>query len=352
MDKIKVLHILKSNIYSGAENVAITIINSMKDRVEGIYLSCDGSIRDIFKENDIEFYGVNKLSVKEVRKIIKEVKPDIIHAHDFTAGIISSISVVGIPIINHLHNNAPWIQKVSVKSIVYGVSCIRYKAILTVSESVMDEFVFGKYFKNKNSVIGNPINIEKISKMADCSEKKDSADIVFLGRMTEAKNPVFFLEIVKKLKSSIPDIRVAMVGDGELRNQVEEKIKEFDLVENVILYGFQKNPYGILKAGKVLCIPSLWEGFGLVAVEAFALGKPVVASNVGGLKNIVNETCGKLCVDADDYIKELELLLKDEKRYKEKSGKARIRAEELDNILEYINKLYNVYNHNLKIKEE
>lgn len=350
MRKIKVLHILNSNSYSGAENVVITIINTMKDKVEGIYLSREGSIRDILNENNIEFYGVNKLSVKELRMVIKEVKPDIIHAHDFTAGIISALSVVGIPIINHLHNNSPWIKTVSVKSMVYGLSCIRYKSILTVSESVMNEFIFGKYFKNKSRVIGNPVNVKKVCDMAENADIADVVDIVFLGRLTLQKNPVFFLEMLRELKNKLPNIRVAMVGDGELRGQVEEKIKELDLEENVILYGFQKNPFGILKAGKVLCIPSLWEGFGLVAVEALSLGKPVVAANVGGLKDIINESCGKLCVDAADYINELGLLLKDEKIYKEKSRQALIRAGELDNIFEYINEIYKVYNQDFNVK--
>ena len=158
------------------------------------------------------------------------------------------------------------------------------------------------------------------------------------------------LETVKKLKSRIPDIRIAIVGDGELRKQVKDKINELDLVENVILYGFQQNPLGILKAGKILCIPSLWEGFGLVAVEALALGKPVVAANVGGLKDIINETCGKLCEDVADYVGELEMLLKDEKIYKEKSRQALIRAGELDNIFEYINEIYKVYNQYFNVK--
>lgn len=343
MKKLKVLHILNSNSYSGAENVVITIINNMKDKVEGIYLSREGSIRKVLEENNIQFYGVEKLSVRELKRICVEVRPDIIHAHDFTAGIVSASSIFDIPIINHLHNNSPWIKKVSIKSIVYGLSCFRYQSILTVSKSVMDEFIFGKYFGRKSQVIGNPICVEKIVQMSSYAEIKDSSDIVFLGRLTSPKNPLFFLEIMYELRMVIPNVKVTVIGDGELRSQIETKIEELDLKENINLYGFQKNPYGLLRAGKILCMPSLWEGFGLAAVEAFALGKPVVAAPVGGLKDLVTEDAGKLCETKEMFVNELIRLLSDKDYYEKKSEAAQTRANELDNMETYISLIYKKY---------
>ena len=78
---------------------------------------------------------------------------------------------------------------------------------------------------------------------------------------------MLFVEIVKKLVSKIPQLKVAIVGDGELRKQVEQKILDLNLTENITLWGFQKNPYGLVKNTKVVCMPSVWEGFGLAAVE-------------------------------------------------------------------------------------
>ena len=134
-----------------------------------------------------------------------------------------------------------------------------------------------------------------------------------------------------------------MVGAGELYEEVEAKIAELNLKNHVKLYGFQKNPYGLLKAAKVMCMPSKWEGFGLAAVEGLAFGKPVVASPVGGLKKIVNEQCGKLCENKEDYLFEIEKLLTDISYYSKKSEGAKMRAKEYDNMISYARQIRELY---------
>lgn len=347
MKKKKVLHILNTGSYSGAENVVISIINNMKENIDSVYLSKDGSIREILEESHIQFYPIKKLSFLELRRAVKDIKPDIIHAHDFTAGIISAFTIFNIPIINHLHNNSPWLKTFSFNSIVYAISTLRYKKILTVSESVMNEFIFSNICKRKSEVIGNPIDLEKIVHSIENKNICALYEIAFLGRLSTPKNPLFFLEIIYELKKSMPNIQAKMIGDGELHEQVENKIKELGLEGNVELLGFQSNPYEYLYQSKILCMPSVWEGFGLAAVEALALGKPVVASLVGGLVNIVDEDCGQLCKMKEDYVKELLSLLNEKKKYDNKSEGALLRSKQLDNIQQYIKKIYKIYAENM-----
>ena len=76
----------------------------------------------------------------------------------------------------------------------------------------------------------------------------------------------------------------------------------FNLQNVIKIKGFMENPYGILNASKILCMPSVWEGYGLVAVEALALGIPVVSTGVGGLPGIINNSCGKICNITDEFI--------------------------------------------------
>jgi glycosyltransferase involved in cell wall biosynthesis len=140
-----------------------------------------------------------------------------------------------------------------------------------------------------------------------------------------------------------PDLTVSIVGDGELRKEFEDKIAEYKLQDNITLYGFQENPYPYIKAAKVMCMPSAWEGFGLAAVEALALGKPVVASPVGGLKDIITEQSGYLCKEKEEFVASIERLLTEETLYKQKSKGALIRANELGNMKEYGNVILSVY---------
>ena len=138
-------------------------------------------------------------------------------------------------------------------------------------------------------------------------------------------------------------VKAVMIGDGELREIVEEKIQELGLEEIINLKGFLENPYEILQKCKVLCMPSRWEGYGLAAVEALALGVPVVATEVGGLPGIIDESCGKLCDSKETFVEEIGSLLSDSELYRKKISGANKRAEELDNIDQYISDMINVY---------
>lgn len=341
--RITVMHVLNTGAYSGAENVVITLINSLKNEYDCVYVSLDGSIRRVLEQNKIKFFPIPKLTVRNLKKAIMELRPDIIHAHDFTAGVIASASTFKIPIISHLHNNAPWIRNFSAKTIVYAISAIKFKKILTVSSSVMDEYIFGGGFRHKNQVVGNPVDVQAIIKKAENAEITDAYDVIFLGRITQPKNPLFFVEVIGVLIGRIPNLRVAMIGDGELREEVEQRIEQLSIQENVVMYGFLENPLGILKNSKVMCMPSLWEGFGLSAVEALALGIPVVSAPVGGLINIVNESCGFLCNSKSQYVESMYSILSDNKIREKKSKQARERALQIDNVTDYSKIIMGIY---------
>lgn len=346
--KLKIMHILNTASYSGAENVVITLINSLKNDLDCVYVSIDGSIREVLNKNNIVFYPVSKVSVINIRKAIRKIQPDIIHAHDFTAGVIAAASTFRIPIVNHLHNNPPWLKHITVNSVVYALSALRYKKILTVSKSVMGEFVFGRLFKNKTEIVGNPINVQAIRAKAVDAVITDAYDVIYLGRLSQQKNPLFFLDLVSALQNRVPNLRVAMIGNGEMREETRKRVECLSLQHTVWMYGFMENPYGILKNAKVLCMPSLWEGFGLAAVEALALGVPVVASSVGGLPEIIDEGCGGLFKidnekNVEDYVNEIEKLLSDGWYYKKKSDAATKKAEQLDNGQAYADKMRLMY---------
>lgn len=95
-------------------------------------------------------------------------------------------------------------------------------------------------------------------------------------------------------------------------DEVKQKIKELNLQERVFLMGYQKDIGRILKACDAMVVPSLWEGFGLVAVEAMASGCPVVASNVDGLKDVVSDAGLLVPVNDQDGFKKAILSLTDQ----------------------------------------
>jgi glycosyltransferase EpsF len=138
--------------------------------------------------------------------------------------------------------------------------------------------------------------------------------IVHIGRFAPQKNHGGLLKIAKQVLTHYPSTMFVLVGDGSLRPAIESEILASNLSPSVRLLGIRQDVERILGASDVLLIPSLWEGFGLVAIEANAVGIPVVGSDVPGLREAVEngETGILLPVDSTDaFVKALGRLISD-----------------------------------------
>ncbi len=339
---MKIVHVLNSNKFSGAEKVVIQMIHYLcQQNIDVYYVSLKGPIEKYLKKKQIKYYLIDKMNRKNIKRMTEILKPDIIHAHDYTASIICAFSVKQ-PIISHLHNNSPWIKKAGLYSWVYAISSFRYQKILLVSSVILKEYVFSKWIAKKCKVIGNPIEIGEIIEKSK-ENIEESYDISFMGRLSIPKNPILLLEVLYELKKYFPELRVCIIGDGELREQVKDKCRELDLEKNITWTGFLENPFPYIRKSKIFLLPSLWEGYGLAAVEALALGKPVVCCKVGGLNDIVDKRCGFLCRDKKELVLSCKKLLKDKKLYEKMESGALERAKELNNIGTYINMMKRIY---------
>lgn len=345
--KKTILHIVNSNVFSGLEKVSIGIIKGLENDYNSYYVTRDGSIVERLKQENVKRIKIDRMSIREIRRVCKEYKPDIIHAHDYTATIVTAFSFVGVPIVSHLHNNSPWIKKVNKYSLALLFASLRVKKILTVSEAIKNEYVFSKKISKKIESIGNPVCVEEILKKVPKEVEKEY-DICFVGRLTKAKNPIKFINIVAKLKKSIPYINAIMLGDGELRIDCEEEIYKLKLQNNIELRGFVDNPYTYMAKSKIFCLTSDWEGYGLVAFEALSLGLPAVINKVGGLSDIVDSSCGVFCESIEQFTETIKGILLDETEYQEKSRQAIIKANKLDNKEQYMEKIKSIYNKILK----
>lgn len=339
---MRILHLLKSDKFSGAENVVLTIMNLFPEE-EMIYASPDGPIRQVVEDAGHKFYALESSKISSVKKAVAELKPDIIHAHDFGMATNAAWAAGKTPVIAHLHNNPPWLGKIHPKSVMFALALPRIQQLISVSESVQKEYLFGWLMNGKNTVLGNFVDVERVRRMAQEPCACGDVDLVFLGRLSAPKQPLLFCKIVKLVKEKIPSVTARMIGDGELAGEVRNYISENGLQNTIEMVGFQLNPYTYLKGGKIMVMPSAWEGFGLAAVEALSLGIPVLCSGVGGLVNIVTEECGKICDSTNDYVKEIEKLMFKREIYDKKSQMSRKRAECYNDTEKYRTKLENIY---------
>ncbi len=339
-----IIHVANSKIFSGLESVACDIITSdLSKKYRFIYVTQNGPIIDILKEKNIEYEIISKLNCKEIRRVLNKYNPSIIHAHDFTASVICALEKKKRYLIEHLHNNCPWLKKICINSIAFLYAGLKADKILTVSESIEKEYIFSNLIRRKIKCIDNPISVKKILTKVDNLKCEKIYDICCVARLTEQKNPYKFLEILFELKKDKKKIKAIWVGDGELKEKVLKKVEELNLNDNIEFVGFKKNPYEYIVKSKIFMLTSDWEGFGLVAFEALTLGVPCVVSDVGGLPKIVNDNCGKLCIKKNEYVDETKMLLEDEKYYLKKKNNAILQSEKIDNYEYYIKEIYEEY---------
>ena len=352
-----ILHISKSSTYSGMENVAINIIKAMPEKIHSVYLTATGSIETKLLEQDVEYIGVEKVDEAAIKSAIEEVQPDIIHAYEYDCSLMCTKVTDTIPIISHLYSFPKWVQKIGPKSVIYGGACKNFAKIIIPVKKVEEKAWFRDKMEGKTVVLGTPFNAVRIFEKGYLPGKEMSkeklegykSDLLFVGYLTDNKNPYEFVRIVNEVKKTHPDIKAVMVGGGDLGSECLELIGKLGLGDNIKMAGLQHNPYIYMNYTKILVAPSKFEGFGMAVAEAMAFGKPVLASKVGGLVLNVNDDCGKICgtdkkpIDGEAFVRNINELLENEEIYRMKSEGARKRAKDINNFDEYMEEVLKIY---------
>ena len=337
----RILHLLPTNNFSGAENVVCTIMEN-NNKYDMFYCCPVGPIEKILKEKNIKYIPLKKFNISEVKRVIRENKIDVIHAHDFKASFIANFVNFKGKIISHLHNNPPFIRKWNIFTIAYSLAAKKFYKVAVVSDAVYDEAVFNRKIKDKYVVVGNVVDCDRILK-SSFDKYNEYYDIGFIGRITDQKDPISFIKIISKIKESIPNVKAVMIGSGDLEDECKKLIELDDLSNNIKMVGFDKNPYKILKNCKIVLMPSKYEGFGLTAIESMCLGKPLLNSGNGGLKGIFKDYKDFICSSIKEYVELSILLLTNEKKYKHYSKQCSIIIKPYIEIEKWMNKIYSLY---------
>ena len=300
---MKVMHVLNSRIYSGAEKVVCQIIHAFQGEVEMVYCSPESDIvRKMVEGQGVTYLPMKTMSVSELSRVIGEQKPDLIHAHDMRAGFFSALCCGNIPLVSHIHNNAYDARGLSPKTVGYLLAGFRAKHIFWVSQSSFDGYAFHKLFARKSSVLYNVIDTDEIyTKLSQDSNTYDY-DLIYVGRLTYQKNPQRLLRLCARLKQDKPDLKVAIVGTGELEEELKALCKELNLEDTVHFLGFQPNPIKMVASSKAMILTSRWEGTPMCALEAMALGTPVVSTPSDGMKDLLTDGVSGYLTESDEQM--------------------------------------------------
>lgn len=325
MRKIKVLHITQAVIGGTLEYIKLFFTNIDKEKFD-VELVCPayGPMKDEIEALGFKVYVIDMQreinlikdfkTYEELKCLIRRVKPDIVHLHSSKAGVLGRLAAYKNKIPN-IYNPHGWSFSMVVsnkKKKVYALIekfCSKYcDYIINISDD--EQKLAIKYnisSKDKMKVIYNGIDIKKYETFYDRKKvlnelniPEDSFIIGMVGRITKQKSPETFIQIASKLKDKIENAYFILVGDGELKFEIEELVKKLNVNDRVRITGWTNQVSKYISIFDVGLLTSKWEGFGLVLAEYMAAQKPVVASDVGGIKNVIINDFNGILVNPDD----------------------------------------------------
>lgn len=308
---LRVLHIINDLKLGGAQKLLvdlIPIINQSGDvRADILILS---SSNNVFFESLINNNVAIKItrynrkydprSILEVCKCLKDGDYDIVHSHLFPAQYWLAIAKMFLKKSkikyvtsehNTYNNRRKWFFFKPIDRFIYS----KYDLIISVSKKTEENLIDWINPKNnrlaKNIVIENGVDLLKIED-AQAYRKTDLATnignntrlVCMAGRFTQQKDQPTLIRAMGKLPDNV---HLLLLGEGELQGLCENLAHELNISHRVHFLGFRLDVPEILKTVDIVVQSSHWEGFGLAAVEGMAAGKPLIASNVEGLSEVV-----------------------------------------------------------------
>jgi len=310
--KIKVLHIISGNDYGGGATYVLNICKAPGGIFEN-YLCCvgEGPLYEISRENGIKTV---KLSMKSIvrdglLKLLKSKAIDIINFHGAKANFLYLFikRKISVPAVVTVHSDYRYdFINSKVKHILFtplNVLGLRsFNNYICVSKHIL-ELLNSKNFKGNKIIIENGIDINKYKlnlSPAKLKERYKIEDNDFLftmvARMHPIKNHKALLKAFKKLKGEVKNIKLMLIGDGTLLEDLKRETVKESIQDNVIFTGFQSDIIDYLNICDISILPSFSEGGSppLVILESGLVSKPVICSNIGNMNKIIDDKVGYL----------------------------------------------------------
>lgn len=327
----RLIFIISSSIAGGGQIYLFNILSYLSESYSVLLICPDGYLPDkVETEIAVEVcrMPITFKSAAQLKRLLKtesEKYGDIyVNAHLLGTGLWTRRALDGVKnaaFTITLHNKVIYPDMAWYKRLLYP-AILRYVAssgcnFIAVSEEIADSV---KSFSGKECIyIPSSVPIkEPPVPLIDDITKKDFIQIGYVGRLSQLKNPIRFLEMACLVKEKIVPAKFVIIGDGELRPEVEEFISKNGMEDYVILKGFVSKPGPEMRKLDVLVISSNSEGTPLVLLESMSYGVPVVSTRVGAIPLVIDDSVdGVLCdCTANSLADGVIRLLSDGERFK------------------------------------
>lgn len=322
--KIKILHVAQAA--GGVDRYIRMLLKYLeKEKFENI-LVCSQDFREKDYKNLVDFFeqvkmdraiGSNDLkAIGEVRRLIKRYNPDIVYAHSSKAGAIARVADIGLK--NHcLYNPHGWAfnmrcsaKKKAMYTAIEKIAAPFCDKIICISDAEKQSALDKKICReDKLQVIFNGVDIEAYEngihgtvKRKDLNIPEDAFVVGMVGRISPQKAPDIFIKMAKHVKDKVSNAHFIIVGNGDQEAEIKKYAKDNNFLDSLHITGWVDNPMSYVELFDVACLLSRWEGFGLVLPEYMMARKPIVASRVDAIPNIICDGENGLLVEMDDVV--------------------------------------------------
>ena len=230
-------------------------------------------------------------------RLIRNNRYDLVHSHLFRADLYASLALSCFPstiLVNSVHNPEDFYTKPLV-AFLARLAALRQQQTIVISRAVADHLA--TYLKTPRAKLSlvyyglKPRSRTGINFRQKYGIPADVPLIGTVGRLSKQKGHFVLIKAMALVCRELPRARLLIIGhdDQGLKDGLLARIREAGLEENIILGGFRDEIPDIMACFGVFCLPSLWEGFGMVLIEAMAESKPIVASRVGSIPEVVED---------------------------------------------------------------
>lgn len=323
-----------------AENLTLSQLKAGHDvKVVSLY-NYHSAITDNLESKGVEIIYLNKkggidLSViGRLRKVIASFSPDVIHTHRyilFYTFLARMLTSVNAPIVHTVHNEAKKELNFAyrkINNLLFLISkCYPVALTKKIKETIIDEYIGIKDLP----IIMNGVNTNNIQPIkTDYKASPDSFNILHVGRFAEAKNHETIIDSFAKFHQQHLKSTLTFFGEGVKFEKIKEKVKVDQLTDCIFLKGVSGNVTSHFHEYDVFILPSLFEGMPITIVEAMAAGMPIIASNVGGIPDIITNGKNGILIkpEENDITKALNELANNEELRKQ-LGEAALESSKL-----------------------
>jgi glycosyltransferase involved in cell wall biosynthesis len=370
---VKVLHLRSSTSLGGPEKQILRAAKSL--RLEGFDLTLlvlyrrndampffhplvvEARKQEIPAEQMLDSHQLPFQLIGRIAKKLKEEQFSLVHTHEYRGDIVGGMAarLAGVKAVAVVRGYTDRTLALRLYKILDLLALRFFAKIITVSTSLRRQVMSAGLPKERVVTIHNAIAPEslEVEGYADDLRVREGLGIEpeeqvvsIVGRLSPEKGHIYLFQAIKKILAALPKTRLLVIGDGPLREKLEILSVSLGLGSAVSFLGFRQDVVALMKISDMMVLPSLREGLPNVILEALALAKPVVATQVGGIPEIIRDGETGLLVppkDPERLAEALLHLLRNPEKGKEfgERGKAIVTQE--FNVETMVHKIAEVY---------